>query len=122
MRKLLLLVALVAAIAGASAGAASAVTGSGQVCWTWGCGTGAPCGALVEIHNVTTGANGSTRTACNTGYWQATNMVATQTYQVRAHFDAGCTRYWTAIFNAAPLGSSGNFGFMPLDQPTTRLC
>lgn len=55
--------------------------------------TGLICkGCVVTIHNVTTGANGST-TSNSQGYWSASGFVAGYTYQAWADYylAPGCT-------------------------------
>jgi len=82
---------IVAAIAAALAVPASALayTDTGRVEFD----TGLICkGCVVTIHNITTGANGST-TSNSQGYWSAGGFVSGYTYQVWAtyYLSPGCT-------------------------------
>lgn len=125
MRRLFILILVVIAAFAASltaAHSANAYSGYGFVCWDGACSS-KPCGALVYIHNVTTGANGSTYTSCS-GYWSAGGFVGGYTYQTRGQYDGvNCIRYYTPTYNDAPFPNADSyFGYMPLTDPTTRLC
>ena len=86
-RAALLIAVVVAVLAGPAS--ALAYTDNGSVRFT----SGRACsGCTVTIHNVTTGANGST-TSNSSGSWSAGGFVAGYTYQVWANYYLGSCSY-----------------------------
>jgi hypothetical protein len=74
--------------------------------------TGLVCnGCLVTIHNLTTGANGSTRTNSQ-GYWSASGFVAGYNYQAWAAYFIGSCSYSNRNFDQWTQRSSN----MTLDE------